>query len=214
MGRENKNKIIAELHRKNILCSAEELFKEQGFINTTINDISRLSEYSRRTIYSYFNSKEEILNYIVLQGLEELLRNVTVALESSNNYLGQYKLICKAMESYYLNSPFSFKMVDQMQNKNIDIDTVSTTVKKIFAVGKEINDLLEAYIETGKKQGVFRVDIKTKETVYIMWSNIASLLSLINNKGQFIEKDTNTTKEEFLNYGYIQIINSILEERI
>ena len=214
MSRENNKEIIAELHRKNILCSAEELFVEKGFINTTIDDISKLSEYSRRTIYSYFDSKKEILNHIVLQGLKDLLRNIRIAVESTNDYIRKYELICKAMENYYLDSHYSFEMVNGMKNKNMDMKALSKTVINIFAIGNEINNLLEEYIDDGKKQGILRSHIKTKETVYIMWSNISALLSLIDNKGQFVEKDTNTTKEEFLSYGYKQIINSILEERI
>lgn len=214
MGRQNNKEDISNLHRKNILCSAEKLFVEKGFTNTTIDDISKTSNYSRRTIYSYFDSKKEILNHIVLQGLKDLLRNIRLAMESSDNYIGKYELICKAMENYYLDSPYSFEMVNGMKNQNIDMKALSKTVMNIFAIGNQINHLLEEYIDNGKNQGILRSQIKTKETVYIMWSNISALLSLIDNKGQFIEKDTNTTKEEFLNYGYKQIINSILEERI
>lgn len=214
MDRQNSKKDITKLHKKNILCSAEKLFVEKGFANTTIDDISKLSEYSRRTIYSYFDSKKEILNHIVLQGLEGLLENISLTVESTNDYIKKYESICKAMENYYLNSPYSFEMVSQMKNKNMNMKALSKTVMKIFEIGNEINNLLEEYIDNGKKQGVFRSDIKTKETVYIIWSNISSLFNLIDNKGQFIEKDTNTTKEQFLKYGYKQIINSILEERI
>lgn len=214
MSKENSKKIISNLHRQNILSSAEELFLEKGFTSTTITDISKLSEYSRRTIYSYFDSKQEILNHIVLIGLKELLKDIRLAMDSSEDFISKYKLICKAMENYYLKSACSFEMVNQMKNKSIDMKALSKTAIEIFTIGSEINRLLESYIDEGKEQGMIRSGVKTKETVYIMWSSISSLLSLVDNKGRFIEKDANTSKEAFLSYGYRQILNSILKERM
>lgn len=52
--------------------AAEKLFSEKGYEQTTIEDISKASEYSRRTIYAYYESKEDILHHIVEKGLIEL----------------------------------------------------------------------------------------------------------------------------------------------
>ncbi|MGN1132406.1 MAG: TetR/AcrR family transcriptional regulator, partial [Ruminococcus sp.] len=52
MGRENKNEAVATLHRETILNASEELFSKKGFEKTTIDDISKKSGYSRRTIYA------------------------------------------------------------------------------------------------------------------------------------------------------------------
>lgn len=60
MGRENKKEAVAALHREQIMKAAEKLFSEKGFSQTTIDDISKASEYSRRTIYAYYESKDDI----------------------------------------------------------------------------------------------------------------------------------------------------------
>ena len=54
MGRENKKEAVAALHRERILQASEKLFLRKGFAQTTVDDISRESEYSRRTVYAYF----------------------------------------------------------------------------------------------------------------------------------------------------------------
>ena len=53
MGRENKKDVVAALHREQIMKAAEKLFSEKGYVQTTIDDISKASEYSRRTIYTF-----------------------------------------------------------------------------------------------------------------------------------------------------------------
>ena len=59
-----------------------------------------------------------------------------------------------------------------------------------------------------------RKDIVPTLTVYVLWSSIDSLLALAGTKGKFICAQNGMTEEEFLDYGFRQIVNSILEVRI
>ena len=214
MGGPNKKESVAALHRENILSAAEKLFLEKGVASTTIDDISKLSEYSRRTIYIYYESKDDILHHIILKGLASLKDDLLNALRQQTGFIERYWLICSAMEKYQTNCPQSADSVNRMKSGDIDPASISQVVLQIFALGTEINKLLADYVEQGKSQGMVRCDIEPMKTVYVMWSGITSLLSLVQDKGAFLEKEFSAAKESFLEYGLRQIINSILEERI
>lgn len=51
---------------------ARQLFAKNGFENTTMNDISVASGKGRRTLYTYFNSKEEIYLAVIQTELDRL----------------------------------------------------------------------------------------------------------------------------------------------
>lgn len=51
---------------------ARQLFAKKGFANTTMNDISVASKKGRRTLYTYFNSKEEVFSAVIESELERL----------------------------------------------------------------------------------------------------------------------------------------------
>ncbi len=51
---------------------ARQLFAKNGFENTTMNDIATASNKGRRTLYTYFNSKEEIYLAVIETELERL----------------------------------------------------------------------------------------------------------------------------------------------
>jgi len=212
--RQNKKESVAALHKENILSAAEKLFLEKGVASTTIDDISKLSEYSRRTIYVYYESKEDILYHIILKGLTILKDDLVVVLKQQKDFIKQYWAICNAMEKYQANSPQSANSINQMKSGDIDFNSIPQVILQIFESGTDINNLLADYVEQGKKQGIVRSDIEPMKTVYVMWGSITSLLSLVRNKGEFLEKEFSASKESFLEYGYKQIINSILEERI
>ena len=58
--------------RKLLVDVARQLFAKSGFESTTMNDIAIASGKGRRTLYTYFNNKEEIY-YAVIQTELELL---------------------------------------------------------------------------------------------------------------------------------------------
>ncbi len=214
MDRQNKKRDVAKHHKETIMQAAEKLFLEKGFSATTIADISKASEYSRRTIYAYYESKEAILYHIVLKGLLVLKENIQQAIKKHASFIEQYYSICSAMKEYFINSPQSFQSINQANTKEVDFNSIPPVVKQIFSLGTEINNVLGDFIENGKQSGIVRSEIHTMKTVYILWSSISSLLSLVQTKGAFLEKEFSSTQDEFLHYGYNQIINSILKERL
>lgn len=59
---------LAEFNRANILESAHKLFLEKGIPGTTMDEISKEAGCSKTTIYSYFKSKEDLINHLFLKG--------------------------------------------------------------------------------------------------------------------------------------------------
>ncbi|MBO5799329.1 MAG: TetR/AcrR family transcriptional regulator [Paludibacteraceae bacterium] len=58
---------------KDILVDvARKLFAEKGFENTTMNDIALASQKGRRTLYTYFKSKEDIYFAVVETELDQI----------------------------------------------------------------------------------------------------------------------------------------------
>lgn len=51
---------------------ARKLFAKNGLENTTMNDIARESQKGRRTLYTYFESKEEVYSAVIEYELERL----------------------------------------------------------------------------------------------------------------------------------------------
>lgn len=214
MGRENKKESVAALHREQIMKAAETLFSEKGFEQTTIDDISKSAQYSRRTVYAYFESKDDILHHIIEKGLLVLKSEIENAVQNSDDFLLQYKTICAAMIKYQSDCPHSSENINKASTASLDFADLPDTVKRILTLGTEINGLLCGFIENGKKNGIIREDIVPMMSVYVLWSAISSLISLVKTKGEFICKQFSVTETEFLDYGFTQIINSVLTDRI
>ena len=214
MGETNKKEAVAALHRARIMTAAEKLFSEKGYEQTTIEDISKESEYSRRTIYAYYESKDDILHCIIEKGLQALKTDIENAVKDNAGFVDAYRAVCRAMRKYRREYPHSLGRLNRSGDEEIGQAVKSAAVKNILRLGTEINETLEALIIRGQESGEVRKDIVPTLTVYVLWSSIDSLLALAGTKGKFICAQNGMTEEKFLDYGFRQIVNSILEARI
>ncbi len=194
--------------------AAETLFSEKGFEATTIEDVSKASAYSRRTIYAYYESKDDILHHIIEKGLLLLKNEINRAIQEDRDFILQYRAICLAMVKYQTQCPCSLDHVIKANTANMNFENLSDTVKHILVLGTEINDLLAEFVEAGKRRGMIRQDVVPLMSVYILWSSMTSLITLAQTKGKFIYKQFGISENDFYEYGFKQIINSILEVKI
>ena len=64
--------MAVSITRKLLVDVARQLFAKNGFESTTMNDIALTSGKGRRTLYTYFKSKEEVYYAVIQTELERL----------------------------------------------------------------------------------------------------------------------------------------------
>lgn len=139
--------------RQKLVDVARQLFAKNGFDNTTMNDIAVASGKGRRTLYTYFNSKEDVY-YAVIEGELERLSDCMDEV-ASKNIKPQDKVIEliythlttikeTVMRNGNLRAAFfrNIWMVEKVR-KNFDEDEIEL-FRKVYAEGKADG---EFYIE-------------------------------------------------------------------
>ena len=60
-----------KLTRENeIIQAAENIFRLEGYENASMDDIAREAQFTKRTLYQYFPSKDDLFFAVLLKGLE------------------------------------------------------------------------------------------------------------------------------------------------
>ena len=211
MGRENKNEAIASGHRARILQAAEALFMEKSFPATTIADISAASGYSRRTLYAYYESKEEILRQIVKQGLEQLRQELQSAVEGSDGFERRSRAVFDVMLRYHRESPCSAQVVSSTPARQLmppGESGLPNSAKEILALGEGITKYLMDFLKAGQAQGFFRLSIRPELTVPLWDNQAAGLAQLLQTKGAYYAK-LGVSERELTDYAYEQFMLSL-----
>ena len=73
-----QNKVTSTISKTKttLIDVAQQLFAKQGVENTTMNDIAKASQRGRRTLYTYFSSKNDIYKAVIESELNGLYKKL------------------------------------------------------------------------------------------------------------------------------------------
>lgn len=203
-----KNKLI-EYNQSCILNAAKELFRKNGVIKTTVDEIALAADCSKATIYVYFKNKDDIYYHIVYEYMTILRDNMKLCFSNTEDYENAYFSLCNILVQFEKEYTMYFEFV----LGNISVDTKKMEelpiLKSIFDVGEQLNEIVCAFLDRAKKSGFIRVDIDPLQTTFVMWSSICGWISLCSNKQAYLENSLAIPHEDLLKKGFTMILQMI-----
>lgn len=199
-----KRQALAEYHRGSILAAAERLFAEKGTEGTTMDDIAREAEYSKATLYVYFQSKEEIVGAILLNGLAMLKKRVGQAIDNNEDWYAAYDAVCQAILEFYAENPTAYEAVMAGGAGAMEAKGDQDVRRAIREFCKE----LAQFLEKGKAAGAVVGEQNATEMVMLFWASVSGMIRMADSGGMLLEQ-VGKTREEFLKDGFRLILRAI-----
>ena len=166
-----------EIARSNILQASIKVFSEKGFHGATMNEIANEVGVSKGTLYTYFKSKEDILNEIWIMSSQKIL-------DLKNIYKGRdFVEVLEELYDMMAKSPglqLSFEVTLISQNNE--------KIKKINQKSyKSKLESLKIFIQDQQENGSVREDIDADLLAQILtglYTDVAAqlLIGLDNEK--------------------------------
>lgn len=208
----NGRKLKERLFKKGIIIdAAEKLFFQKGFNNCTVADIASEAEFTKKTIYSYFTSKEEIYYEIILRGFKILNGMIEKAVSEEQSEIENIRKMGEAFVKFsteykgYFEFIANFKDDYEVENKNVREELT----RQCHDEGEYSLDVLKECIKSGMSKGEIITQYDPIDISITLWSSILGFSSIINQKKTYIEKIHNKTPDEILETGFTLILNSI-----
>ena len=204
----SKKQALTEFHRGSILAAAERLFAEKGTEKTTMDDIAREAEYSKATLYVYFQSKEEIINAILLSGMVLLKRKLHEAIESQSDWFQAYDAVCQAIVRFYDENPTAYDAATGSLPLSQQNDTLQKGISDIRRVSDEIEQELTGFLMRGVEAGAVRTHLPPAETVLLFWSAFSGIIHTAELREPYIQSSLGISREEYLRHGARLLLDS------
>lgn len=207
MGRRKKEPRGA--HREKIASAAQVLFMKKGIGAATMDDVAKAAGYSKATLYVYFKNKEEIISMLVLESMKKLSGYISAALENETDTNARYDCICHGLLKYQEEYPYYFKTA--LEEINIDFENIDCLPEEeeTFRIGEEINEKMRQFLEEGIRAEELRSDIQIMPVIFSFWGMLSGLIQTAANKEAYIQKSMNLSKQEFLEYGFETLYQSV-----
>ena len=201
-----QKKRLVELYNYTVTTVGEKLFEEKGFEATSMDDIAQKLEISKSTLYVYFKSKQLIWDSSVCKYMEQLLEDAKKAADGKGTFEERYYQLCFDIADKFEKHPMFYKAT---LNK-ISMDMEQEVYKKIYETGEQTNEAIADFIRSGIEEGIVRKDIDIYPAVIMMWSSISGIISMANDKEEYLKKRFKMTKEEYLKKAFKMLLEGMV----
>lgn len=216
MGTSERKEKEKEIRRRDIIDAAERVFFAKGYDLATMDDVAKEAEFSKRTIYVYFNSKEQIYFEIMIRGyklLIEMLKN-DLQTEQAGKAIEKIKQMGTTLYAFNSDYPEYFTAIMEYENGELDFQNGVTdeSREECYALGEEIFEHLIRTLQIGIEEGTFRSDLNVVKTALVLWSCMVGVFNTAKKKEIYIRNYHRVTSEELVSAAFQLIIRSIQSE--
>jgi AcrR family transcriptional regulator len=162
----------AARNRERLLAAARELFAQHG-LDVTLNDIAHHAGVGVGTAYRRFANKEEVIDALFEEGLQNIAGVAREALDELNAWQGLVMFLERS-----LHMQFGDRGLNQIMNNAALGDA------RVSEARTRIAPLITQLVERAKQQGVVRADLDQTDVVFIQVA-----LSAIMDRTRAIQPD-------------------------
>lgn len=208
--RKERKRQREEENKQFILNAAENVFAKKGYASATMDDIAEAAQFSKATLYRYFNSKQEMFMEIILSTFDEVYKNSIKIKERDRDSSEKLRELIHYILGYYQrkkNLSRIFIMEHSAMKKLLKIDVSKQgwhssshpQIPQAFRKKiEEIFNVMVMIVEEGIRSGEFR-DMDPNEACYLL----GALLRGFHFKGPIHEKELSLNESTNLIHDFI-----------
>ena len=174
--------------KKLILKSARTLFFKKGFSNVTVDEIAKVSELGKGSIYLYFNSKEEIYAQILLNDIEDFNERVSVLFDKDTKSAELLVDFSCIYVDFFLNDGELFRILMTYMLQPNQMNLTKELNLQIFTTNANSIDVIGKILQRGIDSGEFSANINLKQNQNAIWGLLNGVISLYVFLGEQIKR--------------------------
>lgn len=183
--RKEKERLIRQA---DIINAAEKVFFQKGYEQSTMDEVAKEAQYSKRTLYCYFQSKEQLLQAIIFKAFRILNEMINKDLVNQNNLTGleKIKLLGKTFIEFLSLYPKYFETIVFFNSAKSELSADDEFRKASDSEGEVTLNHLVGVIKEGVNDKSIRNDMNVQKTAFVLYANIIGISNLILNKEGYL----------------------------
>lgn len=159
--------------RQRIFQAAMKLFRERGFMQTTVDDITERADVSKGTFFNYFPRKEAVLGYLSEMRLDEIEAG-------ANGLLAAGKPAREKLIEIYAHAASAYEG-DRDLTRFVLSELLSQHFDPVEEPGRRWDDLVARLIAQGQASGEMNAGVDPQRAMGVLTSTYYGLLFMWAN---------------------------------
>jgi AcrR family transcriptional regulator len=184
-----------ELYKNEMIDAAERVFYHNGFENSSMDEIAKESNFTKRTLYKYFASKDDLLFAVLNKGFIQFLTFMKSEISKTDRGFDQFHAAIFAYYQFYKDYPKTLKLLNQISQTRAEESEFS---QKFLDLKKEIMLEVMRTIETGQQDGSIRADLNAQQTMYSITFILMGFLNEFSISGKTFTEHFMLNQDDFV----------------
>jgi AcrR family transcriptional regulator len=216
MGYDDRKRQEKEIKRQDIINAAERVFFTKGYENSSMDTVAKEAEFSKRTVYVYFNSKEQIYYEIMIRGYRMLICMLENCFNKGIPQTAEEELHCIffTLYSFSINHANYFKAIMEYETKDSSeqtgIDDASKT--ECYRLGEQVFGYLSNALEKGIKNQTLESGLDGHKTALFLWAYTVGVFNAVAKKSGYLEDFHHISVEEFVTEAFHLAMTLIIKK--
>ena len=184
--------VIKEKRLNHIIDSAEQVFFEKGYSKANISDICKVANCSRTTLYSHFESKENIYLAVANKAFKHFFEHFSSLELPEKNGLDRVLKLAQGYIEFSKNAPKHYQMVLDFHNilkntSNQVLESEAYALLKASSFFEEVElqasvpmHFMAKEIDRGQKDGSINSNSSAYTLFFNMWAYLMGMTNLSN----------------------------------
>lgn len=104
-----------QVRKSEIIAAAGKVFSRRGYLDATMDEIARSAQFTKRTVYQYFSSKDDLYFAVARQAMEKLVAGFRAAGRPGQTGLQTIRSIGEAYYHFMVEEPDLFQLLNLSQ---------------------------------------------------------------------------------------------------
>jgi len=167
--------------RDEIVAAAKEVFAEKGFEGASMDEIARRAQFTKRTVYQYFPSKDDLYFAVALAALDLMMTTLRGG-QLAGTGLERVRATGEAYYQFLREHPDSFMIINYSQVIRTDYAS-SPNYQKMAALRAELFEGFAGIIAGGQDDGSIRGDLKPAEAALAVFLLVTGFFQRVAQVG-------------------------------
>lgn len=203
-----------KLHEEEIIASAAAVFGAKGFDRASMDEIAAAADFTKRTVYLYFEAKEDLFFAAALRAfrtLHEALKDA--AKEDASGY---EKLLggCRAYYRFSRDDPENMRLLNEVGLVKKKAGENSSWLKELMKFDDELFQWVAQGLSEGKKDGSIRGDLDSLKATFSIVFIMTGFFNQLSLTGTSFLEHFALNPEEFSEYSMELLFSSLRQREV
>lgn len=171
------------MKKEQIIEATRKLFYKYGFKRVSMDEIARESGVTKRTVYMYFNSKEEILKYFINEEVQNMKKIIEDVEKQNLEFLDSVHQVIYKLLKYKHERKFLKIIVEE-----VDIFKNKMIMENLKVIDEQIQYYILQKLKIAVEKGYAQVD-NPEITAFLIYKMYIALMFDWTERNKKLDED-------------------------